>query len=202
MSLFVTFEGADGIGKSTICSLIYEELKKRSSKVMRTREPGGTKISEAIRDIILDNENKEMDIRCEALLYAASRAQHVYEKIRPALNDGYIVLCERYVLSSIAYQAYGRDQRQEDIFAINDYATGGLKPDINFIFQNKEDTHRRKSTPLDRLEKAGDAFHEKVREYYRNIEKKDNYYFIDASQSIEKVYEDTLKILESIGGLK
>lgn len=202
MSLFVTFEGADGVGKSTIANLIYEELLKRNIEVIKTREPGGTRISEAIRDIILNNSYREMDYRCEALLYAASRAQHVEEKIKPALKSGKVVLCERFVLSSLAYQGIGRNQNLDDIKAINEYATMGLEPDIVFIFLNKEETLARKLENADRLERAGDEFHNKVRDFYKNLQKKDNYYFIDAWQSIDKVFSDTLEVLDNVGGLK
>ena len=132
MSAFITFEGPDGSGKSTICNLVYEELLKNNIRTIKTREPGGTRISEKIREIILDKDLKEMDMRTEALLYSASRAQHTYEKIIPALEDGTTVLCERYVLSSLAYQGHARGQKLEDIRAINDFATGGKKPDIVF----------------------------------------------------------------------
>lgn len=202
MSLFVTFEGADGVGKSTIANLIYEELLKRNIEVIKTREPGGTRISEAIRDIILNNSYKEMDYRCEALLYAASRAQHVEEKIKPALKSGKVVLCERFVLSSLAYQGIGRNQNLDHIKSINEYATMGLEPDIVFIFLNKEETLLRKLENADRLERAGDDFHNKVRDFYKNLQKKDNYYFIDAWQSIDKVFSDTLEVLDNVGGLK
>lgn len=202
MSLFVTFEGADGVGKSTIANLIYEELLKRNIEVIKTREPGGTRISETIRDIILNNSYREMDYRCEALLYAASRAQHVEEKIKPALKSGKVVLCERFVLSSLAYQGIGRNQNLDHIKAINEYATMGLEPDIVFIFLNKEETLARKLENADRLERAGDDFHNKVRDFYKNLQKKDNYYFIDAWQSIDKVFSDTLEVLDNVGGLK
>ena len=128
MSAFITFEGPDGSGKSTICNLVYEELLKNNKKTIKTREPGGTRISEKIRDLILDKDLREMDMRTEALLYSASRAQHTYEKIIPALEEGAIVLCERYVLSSLAYQGYARGQDLEDILSINNFATGKLSP--------------------------------------------------------------------------
>lgn len=105
---FITFEGPDGCGKTTIVEMIYKKLEDLGYKVIKTREPGGTDISEKIRDVILDVNNDEMSPRCEALLYAASRAQHTEEKIIPYLNKGYIVLCERYILSSYAYQGYGK----------------------------------------------------------------------------------------------
>lgn len=197
MSAFITFEGPDGSGKSTICNLVYDELIKNNIKTIRTREPGGTRISEKIRDIILDKDLKEMDMRTEALLYSASRAQHTYEKIIPALEEGVTVLCERYVLSSLAYQGHARGQKLEDIRAINDFATGGKKPDIVFIFRTNNSTLTRKDQACyDRLECEGDDFHKKVRDYYNNLEKEENYYFIDVNQTIEEVFGDCMKILK------
>lgn len=196
MSAFITFEGPDGSGKSTICNLVYEELLKNNIRTIKTREPGGTRISEKIREIILDKDLKEMDMRTEALLYSASRAQHTYEKIIPALEDGTTVLCERYVLSSLAYQGHARGQKLEDIRAINDFATGGKKPDIIFIFRTNNSTLTRKDQAgYDRLESEGDDFHKKVRDYYNSIEKEENYYFIDVNQTIEEVFGDCMKIL-------
>ncbi|WP_295149298.1 dTMP kinase [uncultured Peptoniphilus sp.] len=196
MNAFITFEGPDGSGKSTICNLVYEELLKNNIRTIKTREPGGTRISEKIREIILDKDLKEMDMRTEALLYSASRAQHTYEKIIPALEEGTTVLCERYVLSSLAYQGHARGQKLEDIRAINDFATGGKKPDIVFIFRTNNSTLTRKDQAgYDRLESEGDDFHKKVRDYYNSIEKEENYYFIDVNQTIEEVFGDCMKIL-------
>lgn len=197
MSAFITFEGPDGSGKSTICNLIYEELLKNKVKTIKTREPGGTRISEKIREIILDKNLSEMDVRTEALLYSASRAQHTYEKIIPALERGITVLCERYVLSSLAYQGYARGQKLEDILSINNFATGKIKPDIVFIFRSSRATlHRKDKACYDRLEREPDEFHKKVRDYYNNLEKKDNYYFIDVNKSIEEVFCDCMKVLK------
>ena len=134
--IFITFEGPDGSGKSTISNLVYENLKDKY-EIVKTREPGGTEISEKIRDLILDVNNSSMTDRTEALLYAASRAQHVEEKIIPAINSGKVVICERFVLSSIAYQGYGRGLGEKDIRMINDFATSGLKPDLTFLFDMK-----------------------------------------------------------------
>ena len=197
MSAFITFEGPDGSGKSTICNLVYEELLKDKVKAIKTREPGGTRISEKIREIILDKDLSEMDMRTEALLYSASRAQHTYEKIIPALEEGTTVLCERYVLSSLAYQGYARGQNLEDILSINNFATGRIKPDIVFVFRSRGETLNRKDeSSYDRLEREPDEFHKKVRDYYNNLEKEDNYYFIDVSKSIEEVFCDCMKVLK------
>lgn len=197
MSAFITFEGPDGSGKSTICNLVYEELLKNKVKAIKTREPGGTRISEKIREIILDKDLSEMDMRTEALLYSASRAQHTYEKIIPSLEEGTTVLCERYVLSSLAYQGYARGQNLEDILSINNFATGRIKPDIVFVFRSRGETLNRKDeSSYDRLEREPDEFHKKVRDYYNNLEKEDNYYFIDVSKSIEEVFCDCMKVLK------
>ena len=197
MSAFITFEGPDGSGKSTIANLVYEEILKKNKKVLKTREPGGTRISEKIRELILDKDLEEMDKRTEALLYSAARAQHTYEKIVPALRDSYIVLCERYVLSSLAYQGFARGQDLEDIMAINNFATGNIKPDIVFIFRTDKKTLLRKDkNSYDRWERESDEFHKKVREYYNNLEKEDNFYFIDVSKSIEEVFCDCMKVLK------
>lgn len=198
--IFVTFEGPDGCGKTTIASLLYEELKKLNKKVLRTREPGGTEISEKIRNIILDPQNTKMDYRTEALLYAASRAQHVHEKIIPALEEGYIILCERFVLSSIAYQGYGRGLGK-GVETINDFATGGLKPDLVFLFKvNSEKTLLRKlADGGDRLEREDISFHKKVQRAYEDLSKNKDFQIIDASRSIEEVFYECLeKLLELI----
>lgn len=202
MSLFITFEGPDGSGKSTIANLVYEELLNRNISVIKTREPGGTRIGEKIRDIILDNDLSEMNMKTEALLYAASRAQHVEEKIRPNLEKGVTVICERFVLSSLAYQGYARGQKLFDILDINNFATGCLLPDIVFVFKTNNITLSRKDRDTyDRLELESTDFHKKVTDFYNNLEKKDNYYFIDASKSIEEVFNDCMNVLEEKGGI-
>lgn len=200
MSLFITFEGPDGSGKSTIANLVYEELLNRNIKAIKTREPGGTRIGEKIRDIILDNDLSEMDMRTESLLYAASRAQHVEEKIKPNIEKGITVICERFVLSSLAYQGYARRQSISDIANINDYATNCLSPDIVFVFKTNNITLGRKNRDTyDRLELESTDFHKKVADFYNNLEEKENYYFIDASKSIEEVFNDCMKVLEEKG---
>ena len=127
--LFITFEGNDGSGKTTISKLAYEKLKAMGYPVLYTREPGGIDIAEQIRSIILDPANTAMDERCEALLYAASRRQHLIEKVLPALKEGKIVLCDRFVDSSLVYQGIARGIGVEEVFAINQFAIEGHLPD-------------------------------------------------------------------------
>ena len=130
--LFITLEGPDGSGKSTQIERIRTFFKQRGEKVILTREPGGTPISEKIRTIILDKENRDMDAMTEAMLYAASRAQHVAQVIRPALERGEHVICDRFIDSSIAYQGYGRDLG-DCVSIINAYAIRDCIPDITFL---------------------------------------------------------------------
>lgn len=202
--MFITFEGPDGCGKSTITSLVYENIKDKYD-VIKTREPGGTEISEKIRELILDVNNSLITDRTEALLYAAARAQHVEEKIIPAVEEEKIVLCERFVLSSIAYQGYGRGLGEKDIKMINDFATGNIKPDITFLFDTKEQVsvNRKLKAGGDRLENSGEDFHKKVNEAYKELSKRDDYYIIDATKSIEEVLQSCLNVLEvKLGGIK
>jgi len=196
--IFVTFEGPDGSGKSTIAEMVYENLKDQYS-IIRTREPGGTEISEKIRDLILDTKNVEMTSRTEALLYAASRAQHVEEKIVPALESGVTVLCERFVLSSIAYQGYGRGLGEESIVMINEFATGGIKPDIVFLFDVGDNASENRKIKIggDRLETSGNLFHSRVRSAYEELSKRDKFYVIDATKSIEEVFNSCMEVLKA-----
>ncbi|MGO1581376.1 MAG: dTMP kinase [Peptoniphilaceae bacterium] len=201
--LFVTFEGPDGCGKSTIANLIYERLKDKFD-IIKTREPGGTLISEKIRDLVLDKDNKDMDYRTEALLYAASRAQHVAEKIKPSLEKDKIVLCERFVLSSIAYQGYGRDLDIKDIKMINNFATGDIQPDIIFLFDTKDKwtLNRKIKSGGDRIENSGSEFHKRVMQGYKELSKDDQYFVIDATKGIDEVLNDCLKVLnKKVGGI-
>ena len=130
---FITMEGPDGSGKTTQIQLLEQVLKSQGYKVWVTREPGGTLIGEQIRKIILDVDNEEMDPMTEAILYAAARAQHVKQLIEPALDQGMIVLCDRFLDSSVAYQGVARGLGMDTIEGINQYATGGLVPDITFL---------------------------------------------------------------------
>lgn len=188
--LFITMEGPDGAGKSTQLEFIRNFLLSRGIDALFTREPGGTPISEKIRRIILDKKNTEMAPMTEALLYAAARAQHVEQVIRPTLKRGKTVVCDRYVDSSIAYQGYGR-HLGEGVSIINDYAIGGCIPDITFLLKISPEVakNRIKSEDQDRLEREADAFHLDVYEGYLALEQKypDRIVGIDASGDIETI---------------
>lgn len=200
--LLITFEGPDGSGKTTQIELLKAYLSKKGFEIIFTREPGGTKISEKIRNIILDNENREMSDMCEALLYAAARAQLVNEVIRPALEEGKIVICDRFVQSSIVYQGIGRNLGAERIKNINEAAIEGLKPDVTFLLTIPfEEGLKRKSKQksLDRLENSGDEFHERVYEGYMSLINSADYITaIDANRSLEDIHNDIVKIINDL----
>lgn len=130
MSLFITFEGPEGSGKTTQIRLLADALTRRGLRVLATREPGGTRIGNAIRDLLLDSAHTEMSFRAETLLFQAARAQIVNEVIRPALAAGQVVLCDRYADSTLAYQGYGHGQTLEPLRRLGDYATNGLTPTL------------------------------------------------------------------------
>ncbi|WP_099203609.1 dTMP kinase [Miniphocaeibacter massiliensis] len=206
--MFITFEGPDGSGKSTIINLVSEKLKELNYDIVQTREPGGTRISEKLRDIILDRENTELTARTEALLYAAARAQHVEEFIVPNLNSGKIVLSDRYVLSSLAYQGAGRELGIESISEINKFATNNLEPDLILFFKVDPLTTLKRKNKLDtadRLELEKESFHSRVYNGYISIINKyknnNNFVEVDATKTIEEVLEFSLYvILKSIRG--
>lgn len=201
--VFITLEGPDGSGKSTIIRLIGQYLTNNNIEFIETREPGGTAIGEEIRDIILDNKNTNMSYQTEALLYAASRGQHIHEKILPALKEGKVVLCDRFILSSLAYQGVGRDLGVEEVKAINDFAIGDVYPDLTLFFHiDPKKTLERKfgNGKADRLENLGDEFHEKVYNGYINLLEKysENIKIIDANRSIEEVLAQSIREIEKI----
>lgn len=187
---FITFEGGDGSGKSTQIDILRDRLEKRGYDVILTREPGGTRISEMIRDIILDKNNDEMDYMTEAMLYAAARAQLVKQVIEPALKDKKIVICDRFVDSSIAYQAYGRGLG-DSVGIINSFAVGGCLPDVTFFLRVDPSigSSRISSRERDRIEQEPDEFHKKVYNGYMELEEKfpDRIVGINASRSIEEI---------------
>ena len=198
--MFITFEGPDGSGKSTIIQKVYDYLIENNYDVIKTREPGGSLIAEKIRSLILDTENTEMGYRTEALLYAASRAQHVEETILPALNENKIVLCDRFLISSLAYQGVGRDLGIENVRKINEFAINGVFPDFVLFFDvDPITTLKRKSSldTADRLEKEGNNFHERVYNGYKEIlNSEKNIEIIDATQSVEDVFSQCIKVLK------
>ncbi len=198
--LFITLEGPDGCGKSTITKLLTKYLKEEGHSIVTTREPGGTRISEIIRDIILDNRNTKMSSITEALLYAASRAQHVEEIIIPALKEGKIIICERFVDSSLVYQGIGRNLGINKIKEINDFATQSIQPDLTLFFDispeqamNRRSRRRKK----DRLERESIKFHKEVYQGYLKI--MDMYpervRTIDATNSLEATFDQVKRIV-------
>lgn len=201
--LFIALEGPDGSGKSTISKLLGEYLKKKNIAHIITREPGGTKIGEKIRDLILDKANTHMSDETEALLYAASRSQHVDEKIVPALEEGKLVLCDRFVLSSLAYQGRGRGLGIEEVKMINDFAIKDIYPDLILFFHiDPGITLKRKTEDIkvDRLELEGDRFHQNVYNGYMDVLKMypKNIKKIDATGSIEEVLDQSIREIENL----
>lgn len=132
--VFITVEGPEGAGKTTIIEMLADELEREGHRVLKTREPGGIEIAEQIRKVILDKSNTAMDPRTEALLYAAARRQHLVEKVKPALESGMIVICDRFIDSSLAYQGYARGLGIEEVFSINRFAIEGMMPELTFLF--------------------------------------------------------------------
>ena len=199
--LFITFEGPDGSGKTTQIHLLKEWLEARGYQCVLSREPGGTVISEKIREIILDKEHKEMDSRAEALLYAAARAQHVAQVIEPALAKGTMVICDRFTDSSMAYQAYGRGLG-DGVRVINEFATGGVGPDVTFLMRlaPSEGKNRISGRENDRMELEKLDFHERVYEGYKLLEKgnPDRIIGIDASGTIEAIHDVIIKRMEEL----
>ncbi len=202
MGLFITFEGPDGCGKTSIINLL-KEYYKNNEKIIFTREPGGTKISEKIREIILSNDNSEMSARTEALLYSASRAQHIDELIKPNLEKGNVIISDRFVLSSLAYQGGGRELGVENVKKINDFAINGVNPDmVIFFYVDPLTTLKRKSLSdeADRLELSGDNFHSRVYNTYMELlEEMKNEKFlkkVDATKSMMEVFEDVKNIID------
>lgn len=203
--MFITFEGGEGSGKSTAIKHLVNFLKENGYEVVLTREPGGTPISEEIRKVILAKQNTDMDPWTEALLYAAARRQHVVEKILPALKKHQIVLSDRYLDSSLAYQGGARELGIDEVLKINEVATGGLLPDLTILFdldpnnglKRIADNERREVNRLD-LEKI--SFHQKVRASFLELAKRypERYVIIDASKNENEVYEEVLSAIKNV----
>lgn len=206
--IFITFEGGEGSGKTTLIQRLMQELQSIGYDPVCSREPGGSKISEAIRSVILDKDNTDMDYMTEAFLYAASRAQHLSEVVRPALNEGKLVICDRYVDSSLAYQGYARGLGIDRVYDINLYATEGLLPDLTIFVDIQpsvglnriKQNHREE----DRLDKEKIDFHEKVHEGYLLVSKKfpERIKVVNGDTSIDEVYNDIRKIVFDYLGVK
>lgn len=195
--MFITFEGGEGSGKSTVIREIARRIEERGREVVLTREPGGTPISEEIRNVILDKRNTDMDPRTEALLYAASRRQHVVQKIIPALKEGKVVISDRYLDSSLAYQGNARGLGMASVFNMNLFATEGLEPDLTLFFDLEPETgiERIEANPdreVNRLDLEKLSFHQKVRQGFEKLLKENPHRMvrIDASRHLDEVIED------------
>lgn len=201
--MFITFEGGEGSGKTTIIAKLKETLEQKGTKVITTREPGGSSIAEQIRGVLLDNKNTDLTPHTEALLFAASRAQHLDEVIIPNLDK--VILCDRYIDSSFAYQAYGRDLGMEFIKKINDYALCHM-PDLTFFIDLDPEVglarvSKNRGHKKDRLDSEQNSFHHKVRNGYLELANNDQKRFkvIDGNRDVETIYQEILNyILERL----
>lgn len=196
---FITFEGADGCGKTTQSKLVQEYLEKSGYEVIWTREPGAKGLGQKIRELLLHYDG-DVAPMCEAFLFLADRAQHIEHLIKPAVNAGKIVICDRHTDSTIAYQGYGRGEDIQQLKYLNNLATGDIKPDLTFVFDvSTEVAQKRVGSEKDRMESAGLEFHKKVRQGYLEIahHEPERVKVIDANNDIDKVFEDTKKVLQS-----
>lgn len=199
---FITFEGPEGAGKSTIAKQIKDYLVESGKSVTLTREPGGIDIAEKIRSIILDKRHTMMDGRTEALLYAAARRQHLVEKVIPALKQGHVVLCDRFIDSSLAYQGYARGLGMEEVLDINKFAIDQNMPNLTLYFDvspeiGLERINKNKDREVNRLDLETLDFHHKVYEGYKLLIERfsERIVCIDAEQTENKVYEDVKSII-------
>lgn len=204
MSCFISLEGGEGSGKTTAAARIKAELEAMGHEVVQTREPGGIEIAEQIRSVILDLANTGMDARTEALLYAAARRQHLVEKIVPALNAGKIVLCDRFIDSSLAYQGHARGLGVDEVYAINRFAVDSYLPDVTLFFDVSPETglgriEKDETREINRLDIESLKFHEEVREGYRLLIERfpERIRVVDAEQGPEEVSRAAMKIIDS-----
>lgn len=193
--IFITIEGPDGSGKTTILQMLAQNLEKEGYAVVATREPGGIEIAEQIRTVILDPENTAMDPRTEALLYAAARRQHLAEKVKPALEEGKIVLCDRFVDSSLAYQGHARGLGIDEVYSINEFAIENMMPAMTLYFDvapeiGLERINKNKGREVNRLDLEKLDFHQKVREGYLILAERfpERIVKVDASKELDTVY--------------
>lgn len=195
--IFITIEGPDGSGKTTIINMLVKNLKNEGFGVVATREPGGIEIAEQIRQVILDRDNTAMDPRTEALLYAAARRQHLAEKVKPALERGEIILCDRFVDSSLAYQGHARGLGIDEVYSINEFAIENMMPQLTLYFDvcpevGLERINKNKGREVNRLDLENLEFHQKVREGYMILAERfpERIVKIDASKQLDSVYEE------------
>lgn len=200
--LFVTLEGGEGAGKTTVMHLVSQKLASLGVETLCTREPGGIRISEKIREVILDREHIEMDSRTEALLYAAARRQHLVEKVKPAMELGQVVLCDRFVDSSVVYQGYARGIGMDAVYEMNQFAIEGFMPDMTIFFDIEPEFGLARIAANDerevnRLDLEGLAFHQLVYEGYKMQATRypERIVSIDANQTIEQVTDEVCQLI-------
>jgi len=203
MSKFISLEGPEGSGKSSVMEKVYERLLLDGYQIVKTREPGGTPIGEQIRNVILNQENTNMDIRTECLLFAASRRQHLVEKIWPALKEGKLVFCDRYLDSSLTYQGVARSLGIENVLNVNLFATENTYPDLTLFFDVAPEIglsriNQNKDREVNRLDKEKLDFHKKVYQGYQILLEKypERIKRIDASKPFSEVVEQTYRIIK------
>ena len=198
--LFITFEGADGCGKTTQIELLNKYLQNKGYETLLTREPGAKGLGVKLREILL-NYDGEVSPNCESFLFLADRAQHVDCIIKPAINEGKIILCDRHTDSTVAYQGYGRGLDLDRINYLNDIATSGLKPDLTIVFDvDVETSMSRVGKERDRMESAGMDFFNKVRNGYLKIAEKEpeRVKVISSSDTIENIHKKVVELVESL----
>ncbi|WP_331460954.1 dTMP kinase [Arthrobacter sp. zg-Y179] len=202
--LFIAMEGGDGAGKSTQAQRLAAALQETGRTVLRTREPGGTPVGEQLRALVLEHGNGEIDARTEALIFAASRAAHVQQVIEPALAAGTVVVCDRYVDSSIAYQGAGRQLGTEAVRTLNEWATGGLEPNLTVLLDVDPERGRDRRTAgdaaEDRLESEPDAFHLQIRLAFLEaaLAAPGRYLVLDAGRPVDELAETILRRVEEL----
>ena len=198
--LFITFEGPDGCGKTTQMNLLANYFENIGKKVVLTREPGGKGLGEKVREILLNYEGDVSD-RCESFLFLADRAQNIDIIVTPAIQRGEIVLCDRHIDSTVAYQGYGRGLDIKEINMLNNLATNGKKPDLTFVFDvDVETSMKRVGKEKDRMESAGIDFHNRVRNGYLELAKQEpeRIKVIDATKTIEEIHQKVVEIIKTL----
>jgi len=202
--MFITLEGGEGSGKTTVAKALIADFEARGYEVIYTREPGGNPIAEAIREVILDKQNTDMDVRTEALLYAAARRQHLVDVIEPALANGKIVICDRFIDSSIAYQGYARQIGPELVAEINRFAIGDKMPDLTLLLNIRPEVglariNKDVNREINRLDLEKMAFHNAVYEGYQELATKnpERIVVINAEQAVEAVVTDVLNVIKA-----
>ncbi|MGF6834478.1 dTMP kinase [Paenarthrobacter sp. TE4293] len=202
--LFIAFEGGDGAGKSTQAARLSDALESRGLSVLRTREPGGTPIGEKLRSLVLDHGHGTIDARTEALMFAAARAAHASQVIRPALAEGTVVITDRYIDSSVAYQGAGRGLGADGVLTLNHWATEGLRPDLTVLLDVDPSDGRQRRTAgdatEDRLESEPDSFHSAIRHAFLELAEAapSSYLVLPANADIEALAAQILERVESL----